>query len=121
MHELPILRNVLEVALEFADKNQAVRITKVNLAIGDMREFVEGISQKYWDYISAGTLGEGAVVSITRIPAKYLCLACGEIQEFDWRNTEELRCSTCSSADVELTSGREIIISNIEIREGEIT
>ncbi len=56
MHELPITRAVLDIALEFAAKESATRVVSIDLRVGELRDLVEEWAQRYFDYVSKGTI-----------------------------------------------------------------
>jgi hydrogenase nickel incorporation protein HypA/HybF len=115
MHELPLTYRIFDQAMKAAEENKAVRIDAVYLRVGEMRDFVEEITQKYWDYISRGTIAEGARIRFLRVPAAARCSACGEIFNFDWRSKEPTTCPKCGGEDVSLYSGSELEVVRIAI------
>jgi hydrogenase nickel incorporation protein HypA/HybF len=115
MHELPLTYRIFDQAMKAAEDNNAVRIDAVYLKVGEMRDFIEEITQKYWDYISKGTIAEGAKVRFLRVPAAARCSACDEIFNFDWRSKEVTSCPKCNGTEVSLYSGSELEVVRIAI------
>lgn len=115
MHELPLTHRIFAQAMKAAEENGAVRIDAVYLKVGEMRDFVEEITQKYWDYISKGTIAEGAKVRFIRVPAAASCSSCDEIFNFDWRSKEKTVCPRCHGIDISLYSGSELEVVRIAI------
>lgn len=112
MHELSITENILEIAVRHGQQAQAVRVTALNLVIGQLSSIVDDSVQFYWDIISRGTICEGAVLHFERVPAQLLCLDCGHRYGF----THELSaCPLCDSARIKVTAGEEFQLQSIEV------
>jgi len=112
MHELTITQNMLDVVTEQAQEAGAKEVKKITLVIGEMSGFVEECVQFYFDFISKGTIAEGAALSFKMIPATAKCRGCGklfELKEFDWT------CPYCQSNNMEITSGKELFVESIEV------
>lgn len=115
IHELPLTQKILEIAIRYAEENNAKKIVGVCLRIGELREFVEEITQKYWDYLSQGTIAEGAKIKIEKVPVSAICHECKNIFHFDWRAKEKTLCPSCESQDIELLNGSELEVKEISI------
>ncbi len=115
IHELPLTQKVLEIAIEYAEENNAESIVEVCIRIGELRDFVEEITQKYWDYLSEGTIAEGAKIRFEKVPVAAICHICNNIFCFDWRGVDKLLCPACESFDVELLNGTELEVKEISI------
>ena len=105
----------LAIALKYGEENNAKKIVVVCLRIGDLRDFVEEITQKYWDYLSEGTIAEGAKIIFEKVPVSAICHECKNIFHFDWRTVDKPCCSTCKGFDVELLNGTELEVKEISI------
>ena len=113
MHELSIMTGVLEIALEYAQKNSARKINKIFLQIGAMSDVLPEWAQSYFDMLSKDTIAEQASLEIEKIPIRTRCNICGRETTFtngEWQFT----CPACGGG-VELLSGRELKIHSIEI------
>lgn len=112
MHELSITQNMLDIALEHADKADAGKIGKINLVVGEMSGFVADSVRFYFDFLSKGTKAEGASLSFKSVTTKAKCQNCGktfELKEFDWT------CPQCKEDSLEIVAGRELFIESIEV------
>jgi hydrogenase nickel incorporation protein HypA/HybF len=112
MHELSITKSILDIVTKHAQDAGAQRVTSINLVVGELTGFVDDSIQFYFDMLSPGTLGEGARLVITRVPARLRCRACNE--EFSLRDGNWL-CPRCSAAGGTVLQGREFQVESIEI------
>ncbi len=112
MHEMAITQNMFEIVLKQAKESGAKKITGINLVIGEMTGVVADCVQFYLDFMSKGTIAEGAKLSVKSVPAKAECLTCHhvfEIKEAQWT------CPRCGSAGLEITAGKELFVESIEV------
>lgn len=115
MHELPMARSALELAVRFAEMNHARRIAAVNMEIGAMRDFVEDTLQRYWDFITRGTIAEKSRISITFVPITCRCKACGTEFGLDRWSVMQYACPQCGASDAKLLTGNEFKITSIAV------
>lgn len=58
MHELSIMKAMLNVALQHAQKAEARKITAINLVIGQTSGIVDECVQFYFGFVSKGTIAQ---------------------------------------------------------------
>ena len=112
MHELAITQSMLDLVLEQAEKVGAKEVGKINLVIGEMTGVVGDCVQFYFDFISKGTLAEGAALSFKMVPTMARCRGCDKlfgIKEFDWT------CPYCQGNGMEIIAGKELYVESIEV------
>ena len=112
MHELAITQSMLDLVLEEAEKAGAKEVGRINLVIGQMSGIVEECVQFYFDFLSKGTLAEGAFLSFTMTPTMARCRSCDrlfELKEFDWA------CPYCRGNNMEIVAGKELLVESIEV------
>ena len=114
MHELSVTQSILEIALDYARRNQANQILEIHLQIGEITDFDDEWLQRYFDFVSKGTLAEGARLRITRVPARLQCRSCSFQFPLD-RETWSSECPSCRSKETELISGREFRVESLEV------
>jgi hydrogenase nickel incorporation protein HypA/HybF len=114
MHELSVTQSILDISLEYARNNQAKQIVAIQLQIGEVTDFDDDWIQRYFDFVSKGTIAEGAKLRITRTPAKLQCQACSFVFSLD-RSTWESQCPCCGSKDTHLIAGREFRVEALEV------
>ncbi|MHB8772182.1 MAG: hydrogenase maturation nickel metallochaperone HypA/HybF [Syntrophales bacterium] len=115
MHELSVTESLLQVVLRHAGAGGAVRVVSVSVRIGALSDLVNEWMQRYFDYLSRGTIAEGARIRIERIPVTFRCDACGAVFPADPRSREAIRCPGCGSEAMTLATGRECFVAGIEV------
>jgi hydrogenase nickel incorporation protein HypA/HybF len=114
MHELPVTQSILDVVLKHAHMNGVRRVIAINLAVGKLSDLEDEWIQQYFDYISKGTLAEGAKLVIERVPVVFRCKSCQASFEVDVRQMKDLVCPECGEKEFTLVSGREYYIKDME-------
>jgi hydrogenase nickel incorporation protein HypA/HybF len=112
MHELSVTENILKIALEHAAKENARKVTDININIGQLSSIVDDSVQFYWDLIAKDTICESAVLHFNRIPGKFACVECKT--EYLLGN-EPGPCPSCGSYNVRVISGEEFQLDSINI------
>lgn len=115
MHELPFAKSIYQNVMKVAEENRAQKVLKVQLEVGELRDFIPELVQKYWDYIAAGSIAEGAEIEMTIIRATASCRDCGTVYTVDVAHMQSSRCPQCGCDIGTLLTGRELKIMNIEI------
>jgi len=114
MHELSVTQSILEIALDYATRNQATKIMEIHLQIGEISDFDDEWIQRYFDFVSKGTIAEGATLRIGRVPAQVQCDQCSFIFPLD-KSTWNTHCPSCQSKKTSLISGREFRVESLEV------
>lgn len=112
MHEMPVTKSLLEIALRHAEEAGAERITRLNIVIGELASIVDDSVQFYWDIISKGTIAEGAELHFERRSAMLRCLDCGH--RFPLAG-DDYTCPACRSGRVVAVGGDEFQLESIEV------
>ncbi len=111
MHELMVTESILEIALRHAHEANAGRVTDLFLVIGDLSSVVDDSVQFYWDFVSEGTVAEGAKLHFRRVPAELVCQDCGRA----YGPEEDLACPACQSNNIRINTGQEFLLEAIEV------
>lgn len=115
MHELAVTEGLLKVVLRHAELNNAQKVLGVVLRIGEMSDFEEEWLQKYYDYLSRGTIAEGAKLQVERCPASFRCEDCREEYTVDIRKRQQFSCPACGGSKITLIGGREFEIKELQV------
>lgn len=109
MHEMSITEGIIEICQEHASGQ---RVIAVDVEIGQLSSIVPEAVEFCFEACSIGTLLEGAQLNIIRIPGTGRCLECGVVTEVD---TLYAPCSTCGSYRLQIISGEEMRVREIEV------
>jgi hydrogenase nickel incorporation protein HypA/HybF len=112
MHELSVTESILNIASEAAKRENAKKVTQINLVIGRLSSIVDDSVQFYWDALSEDTLCCGAQLHFERIPAQLACLDCTTSYTL---SGDLIPCPQCGSNRVKVVSGEEFQVESIEI------
>jgi hydrogenase nickel incorporation protein HypA/HybF len=112
MHELAVTQSLLDIALRHAAQAGAVRVTDLNLVIGQLSSIVDDSVQFYWDTLCQGTLCQGAQLHFERVPVELQCRDCGTTYGLAGSLT---RCPRCRSTRARVTAGEEFHLESIQI------
>ena len=112
MHELGIAQGMLKVALDYAAKNNAARITAFNVEMSAAADESEDSLRFHLDNLARGTAAEGARVEIVRVPLQFKCLDC--TNEFALASPAVV-CPRCSSQRAQPLVRDEFKLTSIEV------
>ena len=115
MHELPITESILKIVLKHAANSGARSVAVIRLQIGKLSDIEDDWIQRYFDYLSKGTVAEGALLKIERMPIRVQCTACSTAYEAELAEMEGLVCPGCGDKGKTLLSGREYYIKEREV------
>ena len=71
MHELSIMSNVLDIVVQHAQQNGAVKVTKIHLLIGELSDYIPEWMQNYFDFVSKDTIAENAQLVVEMVRHRY--------------------------------------------------
>ena len=112
MHELAITPSILDIAQKAAGEHGAKQVRSVRIMLGEYSGVVPQCIQYYFDVISKGTIAQGAVLDIRRLPVVIRCSSCGGESQIDRLHVS---CPLCGSTDLKLIQGREFYIESLEV------
>jgi hydrogenase nickel incorporation protein HypA/HybF len=112
MHELSIASAVVATVEKHAEGRP---VEVVNLRVGTLRQVVPDSLDFYFEFVTPGTVCEGAKLEIEVVRAALRCCTCGA----EWELVAPLFRCACGSKDVEVIAGDELEVESIEIGERE--
>jgi hydrogenase nickel incorporation protein HypA/HybF len=112
MHELSVCRNIVNQALDVARQYNAHGIKTINVTMGPLCTVDTHHLQETFAYACAGTLADKANLIVNKLPMKVHCLDCSTESDV---MPDQLICSQCGSLHIQLLSGAEMLLSNIEL------
>jgi hydrogenase nickel incorporation protein HypA/HybF len=116
MHELPITESILKIVLKHAETNNVRQVMSIHLQIGKLSDLEDEWIQRYFDYLSKGTVAEGAKLKIERMPIMVQCNACSTSYKAEVPKLGDLTCPSCGQKDSTFLSGREYYIKDMEVQ-----
>ena len=88
MHEFSMVNQIFRKCLEVAKKNNATRISEINLEVGDFALIVEIYAKQAFDTLKKDTIAENAKLIIKRTPGVLHCNSCQQNSEI-WFSKEK--------------------------------
>lgn len=114
MHELGIAQNILEIVRQSVPEEQAPDVKWVRIRVGQL----SGVIPDSLDFCFSAIVGETnmrqAGLAIELVPTVSRCKECGH--QFQIEDMAFV-CPECKSTDLELITGRELQVVEIELIE----
>jgi hydrogenase nickel incorporation protein HypA/HybF len=112
MHELGIAQNILEIVQQSVPKDQAKSVRDIRIRIGQLSGIVPDSLDFCFNAIINNTDMQQARLSIELISTLSQCKKCAHRFEIkDWI----FSCPACQSVNIELVSGKELEIVDIQL------
>jgi hydrogenase nickel incorporation protein HypA/HybF len=117
MHELGIAVQVVESAVSSIPSSlQGQPVKKVTLDIGKMAGITAHSLRFCFEIVSKGTVLETSELVINEIPVTAKCRSCLS----EWIITEPIfLCEKCGTPDINVETGRELLIRSIEVADNQ--
>ena len=114
MHEMGIAQNILEIVRQSVPEGQAAAVRGIRVRIGQLSGIIPDSLDFCFSALVSDTEMSRARLVMDSIPMVSLCKDC--------RNQFEVRdynfsCPSCSGANLELVSGKELEVVEIELAE----
>jgi hydrogenase nickel incorporation protein HypA/HybF len=110
MHELSIAMSIVEMAGEYAAREQARKVLEMEIEVGELSGVVIPALEFAMEEAVAGTVCEKARWKISRIPGEVKCRSCGHIFPSSSLFAE---CPQCGEIGVELLRGDEMRLHSL--------
>ena len=114
MHELGIAQNILEIVRQSIPGDQAGAVRGIRIRVGQLSGVVADSLEFCFGAMVSDTDMRRATLAIEQVPTTAQCRDCGHrfrVEEFDFA------CSGCGSARIDLVSGKELEVVEIEMAE----
>jgi hydrogenase nickel incorporation protein HypA/HybF len=112
MHEYAIVDSLLQLADEHTQKNNAKKVTKLEVKIGVLSGVEPDLLQTAFDTFKEGTVCEEAEFIMKIQPVVIHCKDC------DYETTlekNEYYCPKCKSANLEIIDGEDMYLMSLEL------
>lgn len=113
MHEAKFTAEIVSAVIETLKSHPGQIPLRVKVAVGAMMHLDAQSVALHFALQVKGTSLEGVELNLHEVPVRIFCRACrleGGVEDHHL-----LLCSSCGSRDVELKSGREVAIEQIEM------
>ncbi len=114
MHELSIIQSLIPQLEEYITEKHYKKINKIYLEVGVLSGVIADALEFAYDICSKGSKIEGAKLLVKTVPVMVSCKKCGsnfEVQDYYFS------CSKCKSTELDMISGNELKIKEIEVEE----
>ena len=115
MHEMALVRNVIGITLDEAEKRGAEHVKAIYLRIGTGRDIVVDLFSGLFGHLAKNTPAEGAELVYERVPLVTQCDDCGKFYRLDVHDESTYPCQRCGSMRYHLFSGMEFSVDRIEV------
>lgn len=113
MHEASIAMSVIEIAERHCLEAGYKSISNIALRIGGASGVLPDALVMAFDIVKLDTIAKEAILKIEEIPLGGTCRICG--RDFITQDQFIVCCPHCDGRDLELTTGRELDIIDIEV------
>ncbi|MET9490686.1 hydrogenase maturation nickel metallochaperone HypA [Nocardia sp. NPDC006630] len=110
MHEMAITQSVVEAVCEHAAGRTVYSVT---IAVGALCAVVPDAMRFCFELATEDTVAAGARLEIELVPGQANCRSCGA----EFTLVDLILLCPCGSADLDVTSGRELKIRSMEVSE----
>jgi len=114
MHELSLVRSLLQQVEEIACAERASGVEYVCVALGPLSGVEPLLIRSAFEQLAPATAAAGAELVVDEIPLTVLCLDCGAL--FDAADFR-FHCPECGSPQTRVVSGEEFRLMSVTIRE----
>lgn len=112
MHELAITESILKIAVNEAEKHNALKVLKIRIKVGELSGVVPNLIQEYFNIVSRDTIASSAELVIDRVPITIKCMDCQREFKLD---KFRLRCPECDGINIKILTGREFYVDSLEV------
>ncbi len=112
MHEMSLCEGVLQVLETEAGKQGFSKVKRVILDIGVLSGVEIPAFEFAFEVVMRGTLAENAVLEINELPAQAWCMMCADSVTVNARYDA---CPKCGSYQLQVSSGDEMRIKELEV------
>jgi hydrogenase nickel incorporation protein HypA/HybF len=112
MHEFSIIDSLLQLADEHARKNNAKKVTKLEVKIGILSGVEPELLKTAFETFKEGTICENAEFIMKIQPVVVRCRDCGKESEL---KKDEYRCPECNSGNLEIIDGEDMYLMSLEL------
>jgi len=110
MHEFSIAMNIVDIATDYARKENAIAVKEIEIEVGELSGVVMDALEFCMDAATKESILEGASRNIYSVPGKARCRSCSH--EFMIQDLYTL-CPMCNSPAPEVIEGGELKVKSL--------
>ncbi|MDI6766473.1 MAG: hydrogenase maturation nickel metallochaperone HypA [Bacteroidota bacterium] len=114
MHEMSIAQNIIEIVKEHVPKEANEKVKRIRLKIGELSGVVPDSLLFCFDILKNGSALGNVSVEIEHVPITARCRSCDKTSQLEYG---VFFCTSCHSSDIELLTGKELNIVDIELND----
>lgn len=114
MHEASIATELLKIAIHECNQNGYKKIDSIKVKIGRATGIMTDALLFAFNVLKEGTSAEKASLIIEEVPVRGICRDCGR----DFESSDNyliFECPSCGSFSINLISGKELNITEMEV------
>jgi hydrogenase nickel incorporation protein HypA/HybF len=115
MHEFSIVEALMEQVEAQARGRGAVAVHRVAVSVGEMSGVDPDLLASAFEIARVDTICGGAMLDIRRVPARWVCAACGS----DVPSGGALQCRACDGI-ARLAAGDELMLEQLELEVADV-
>jgi hydrogenase nickel incorporation protein HypA/HybF len=112
VHELSICEAMLRQVEGIAHEHNARRVVKIHIQVGPLSGVELPLLERAFPLAVAGTIAADAELVAASSPVRVRCRKCGAEGT---RPPNRLVCPECETWEVDITSGRELLLARVEL------
>lgn len=112
MHEMSIVMRFVDIAKEFAKKNNAKKVLRVGLQVGELTGVVPRYLEMFYPAVVEGTILEGSELAIDFVEGSVFCTGCGKT--YNPAKTA-MKCPACGEEKCDVIEGNHLYVTEIAI------
>lgn len=102
-------QDILNSALAIASKKGIKKISRIKVKVGETRLANKEYLERGFEMVSSGSPASGARLKIEVTPLAGRCKKCKTFLKKD-----SFSCPSCASGDIEIASGQELLVEEVE-------
>jgi hydrogenase nickel incorporation protein HypA/HybF len=114
MHELSIAQNIIEIVQDHVPENKQKSVKIIRVKIGKLTNILTDSLQFGFEALTRETSLSSASLEIEELPLTIECRECGQKRSI---NDFIFSCPGCQSSDIQVVSGNELSVSEIELND----
>lgn len=112
MHEVSLMQSAIDIAVAHTQAQGASKIHRIELSVGELSGVVPEALAFAFDVVSAGTLAQGAKLSLKTVPAECYCPHCQQVfSPTSWIYD----CPECHHVSAHIRQGTSLEVASLEV------